>query len=66
MKKIKNKDEKVKVIKQKIWDMEDETDKKIQQLKHTKDGGTVGDTIEVNDMLVESIKAKLAILNTYK
>ena len=60
------KDEKAKVIKHKMWELEDEVDKKIQYMRNAKGGGTVGETIEVNDMLVESIKAKLDILNTYK
>ena len=36
---------------------------KEKVLKQKQNGGSINETIEVNDMLVESIKAKLAILD---
>lgn len=44
-------------------DMEVKARRKQQLLINAKGGGTVEDIIQVNDMYVESIKAKLELLN---
>lgn len=50
-------------IKNKAQVIEDRAYSKEKVIKQKQNGGSINDTIEVNDMLVESIKAKLAILD---
>lgn len=60
---VHDKKERMRFIKNKAQVIEDRAYSKEKVLKQKQNGGTINDTIEVNDMLVESIKAKLAILD---
>ena len=53
----------MKMIKHKAQYIEDRAMNWEKIIKQKQNGGTINDTIEVNDMLGESIKAKLAILD---
>jgi len=60
---VADKSERMKMIKHKAQYIEDRAMNWEKIIKQKQNGGTINDTIEVNDMLVESIKAKLAILD---
>ena len=56
--------EKYEMYLEKAKDFEDKAKRK-QEIIGVNKGGTIEDIIQVNDMYVESIKAKLEILNDY-
>ena len=51
------------MIRERAQLIEDRASSKEKVLRQRQNGGTINDTIEINDMLVDSIKAKLAILD---
>ena len=53
----------IKSYKQKVELAEQEAYRKEQYLKKNANGGTIEDALEVNNLLVDTIKAKLAILD---
>ena len=56
--------EQIKNYKTKVDRIEQEAYRKEQQLEKKQNGGSIKDTFEVSDMLLDTIKAKLALLDT--